>query len=45
MSGEQTWSVAMLHEAINGLLVNVFGEQVWIEGETGKLKRNTKAKV
>jgi len=45
MSGEQTWSVAMLHEAINGLLVNVFGEQVWIEGEIRNLQRPTKGHV
>lgn len=45
MTGEQTWSVSLLHDAVNGLLVNVFGEQVWIEGEIRNLKRSAKGHV
>ena len=45
MTGEQTWSVALLHDAVNGLLVSVFGEQVWIEGEIRNLKRSAKGHV
>ncbi len=41
-TGEPTWSVAELHEAINGLLLHVFGEQVWVEGEIRNLKRSAK---
>ena len=40
-----TWSVAELHEALNGLLVHVFGEEVWIEGEMRNLNRSAKGHV
>lgn len=42
---EPTWSVAELHEAINGLLSHVFGEQVWVEGEIRNLKRSARGHV
>lgn len=34
-----TWTVAELHEALNGLLVHVFGDEVWVEGELRNVKR------
>lgn len=34
-----TWTVAELHEALNGLLVHVFGDEVWIEGELRNVAR------
>jgi exodeoxyribonuclease VII large subunit len=40
-----TWSVAELHEALNGLLVHVFGDEVWIEGEMRNLNRSAKGHV
>lgn len=40
-----TWSVAELHEALNGLLVHVFGEEVWVEGEMRNLNRSAKGHV
>lgn len=30
---EPTWSVAELHDAVNGLLGHAFGEEIWVEGE------------
>lgn len=40
-----TWTVGELHEAINGLLVHVFGDEVWIEGEVRNLKRSANSHV
>ena len=40
-----TWSVAELHEALNGLLVNVFGEEMWVEGELRNTKRSANGHV
>jgi len=40
-----TWSVAELHEALSGLLVNVFGEEMWIEGELRNTKRSANGHV
>lgn len=40
-----TWSVAELHEALNGLLGHVFGEEVWVEGEMRNLNRSAKGHV
>jgi exodeoxyribonuclease VII large subunit len=40
-----TWSVAELHEALNGLLTHVFGEEVWVEGEIRNLNRSAKGHV
>ncbi len=40
-----TWSVAELHEALNGLLVHVFGEETWVEGEMRNLTRSAKGHV
>lgn len=40
-----TWSVGELHEALNGLLVHVFGEEVWVEGEMRNLKRSANSHV
>lgn len=42
---EPTWSVTELHAAVNGLLVHVFGEQLWIEGEIRNLKRQDRGHV
>jgi len=30
---EPTWSVAELHDAVNGLLGHAFGDEIWVEGE------------
>jgi exodeoxyribonuclease VII large subunit len=35
-----TWSVAELHEALNAVLDQVFGDVVWVEGEVRNLKRS-----
>lgn len=35
-----TWSVGELHEALNGVLVHVFGDEVWVEGELRNFKRS-----
>ncbi len=40
-----TWSVAELHEALNGLLVHVFGEEMWVEGELRNTKRSANGHV
>ncbi len=40
-----TWSVAELHEALNGLLVHVFGDEVWVEGEVRNLTRSANSHV
>lgn len=40
-----TWSVAELHEALDGLLVHVFGEEMWVEGEMRNLNRSAKGHV
>ena len=40
-----TWSVAELHEALSGLLVNVFGEEMWVEGELRNTKRSANGHV
>jgi len=40
-----TWSVAELHDALSGLLVNVFGEEMWIEGELRNTKRSANGHV
>lgn len=42
---EPTWSVAELHEAINGLLTHAFGEEIWVEGELRNFKRSQKQHV
>jgi exodeoxyribonuclease VII large subunit len=40
-----TWSVRELHEAIDGLLEHVFGDQVWVEGELRNLSRSARQHV
>ena len=35
-----TWSVGELHDALNGVLVHVFGDEVWVEGELRNFKRS-----
>lgn len=40
-----TWTIAELHEALNGLLVHVFGEEVWVEGELCNMKRAANSHV
>ncbi len=37
---EPTWSVGELHDALNGVLVHVFGDEVWVEGELRNFKRS-----
>ena len=37
---DPTWSVGELHEALNGVLVHVFGDEVWVEGELRNFKRS-----
>ncbi len=38
---EATWSVAELHEAVNGLLGQAFGSTVWVSGELRSLHRSS----
>ncbi|MFN7151463.1 MAG: exodeoxyribonuclease VII large subunit [Microthrixaceae bacterium] len=40
-----TWSIAELHEALNGLFVHVFGDEVWVEGELCNMKRAANSHV
>lgn len=40
-----TWTIAELHEALNGLLVHVFGDEVWVEGELCNMKRAANSHV
>lgn len=40
-----TWSVSELHEALNGLLGHVFGDEIWVEGEMRNLNRSAKGHV
>ena len=35
-----TWSVGELHDALNGVLVHIFGDEVWVEGELRNFKRS-----
>jgi exodeoxyribonuclease VII large subunit len=40
-----TWTIAELHEALNGLFVHVFGDEVWVEGELCNMKRAANSHV
>lgn len=37
-----TWSVGELHRAIEAVLGNAFGDEIWVEGEIRNLKRSPK---
>lgn len=40
-----TWSVGELHEAVGSVLRQVFGDEVWVEGELCNLKRSAAGHV
>lgn len=40
-----TWSVAELHDAIEGLLEHVFGGEIWVEGELRNVSRSQRGHV
>ncbi|MEZ5238633.1 MAG: exodeoxyribonuclease VII large subunit [Microthrixaceae bacterium] len=42
MSGDDTWGVAELHEAINELFADRFGPTIWVTGELRSLNRSTR---
>ncbi len=42
---EPTWSVAELHDAVNGLLGHAFGDEIWVEGELCNFTRSANGHV
>jgi len=45
VSLQRTWSISELHQAINGLLVDAFGNELWVQGEIRNYKVSAKKHV
>ena len=44
-AASQTWSVAELHDVVDGLLSDAFGNEIWVEGEIRNLNRSKNGHV